>query len=179
MISLYSWFFKEFLKSEFGVDLIKCFHLSFGMIISFLFFNLFIYLILFIYIHTHIYICKFETDLHFWNVSHLVQFSSVTKSCLTLCDPMNCSTPGLPVHHQLPEFTQTHVIELVMPTSHLILGCPLLLLPLILPSIKVFSNESTLCMRWPKYRRFSFNISPSKEHPGLISFRMDPTLTSA
>ena len=97
-----------------------------------------------------------------------VQFSSVAQSCPTLYDPMNCSTPGLPVHHQLPEFTQTHVIELVMPNSHLILCRPLLLLPLILPSIKVFSNESILCMRWPKYRSFSFNISPSNEYSGLI-----------
>ena len=86
---------------------------------------------------------------------------------------MNCSTPGLPVHHQLPEFTQTHVIELVMPSSHLILGRPLLLLPPIPPRIRVFSNESTLRMRWPKYWSFSFSIIPSKEIPGLISFRMD------
>ena len=86
---------------------------------------------------------------------------------------MNCSTPGLPVHHQLPEFTQTHVIEWVMPSSHLILCRPLLLLPLIPPSIRVFSSKSTLLMRWPKYWSFSFSIIASKEHPGLISFRMD------
>ena len=86
---------------------------------------------------------------------------------------MNCSTPGLPVHHQLPEFTQTHVIELVMPSSHLILCRPLLLLPPIPPSIRVFTNESTLHKRWPKYCSFSFNINPSNEHPGVISFRMD------
>ena len=86
---------------------------------------------------------------------------------------MNHSTPGLPVHHQLPEFTQTMSIQSVMPFSHLILCCPLLLLPPILPSIRVFSSESTLCMRWPKYWSFSFCISPSNEHPGLISFRMD------
>ena len=77
--------------------------------------------------------------------------SSVAHSCPTLCDPMNHSTPGLPVHHHLPEFTQTHVHESVMPSSHLILGRPLLLLPPIPPSIRVFSNESTLCIRWPKY----------------------------
>jgi len=77
--------------------------------------------------------------------------SSVTQSCPTLCNPVNRSTPGLPVHHQLPEFTQTTCIELVMPSSHLILCRPLLLLPPIPPSIRVFSNESTLCMRWPKY----------------------------
>ena len=101
-----------------------------------------------------------------------MQFSSVTQSCLTLCIPMNRSTPGLPVHHQLPESTQTHVHQVgdaIHPSHHR----PLLLLPLILPSIRVFSNESTLCMRWPKYCSFSVNISPSNEHPGLISFRMD------
>ena len=101
------------------------------------------------------------------------QFSSVAQSFPTLCNPMNHSTPGLPVHHQLPEFTQTPSIESVMPSNHLILCCPLLLLPSIFPSIRVFSNESALCIRWPKYWSFSFNISPSNEHPGLISFRMD------
>ena len=80
---------------------------------------------------------------------------------------MNRSTPGLPVHHQLPS------IESVMPSSHLILCRPLLLLPPIPPSIRVFSNESTRRMRRPKYWSFSLSISPSKEHPGLISFRMD------
>ena len=86
---------------------------------------------------------------------------------------MNCSTPGLPVHHQLPEFTQTHVHQVSIPSSHLIFCRPLLLLPPIPPSIRVFSNESTLGIRWPKYWSLSFSISPSKEHPGLISFRMD------
>ena len=86
---------------------------------------------------------------------------------------MNRSTPGLPVHHQLLEFTQTHVHWVVMPSSHLILSCPFLLLPSIPSSIRVFSNESALCMRWPKYWSFSFSISPSNEHPGPISFRMD------
>ena len=90
---------------------------------------------------------------------NLVQFSSVAQSCPTLCDPMDCSTPGLPVHHQLLEFTQTHV-ESVMPSNHLILCLPLLLLPLIYPSIKVFSNESVLRIRWPEYWSFSFKISP-------------------
>ena len=85
---------------------------------------------------------------------------------------MNRSMPGLPVHHQLPEFTQTHVHP-VMPSSHLILCHPLLLLPPIPPSIRVFSNESTLRVRWPKYWSFSLSISPSNEPPGLISFRMD------
>ena len=155
-----------------------------------------------------------------------VQFISVAQSWPTLCDPMNRSTPGLPVHHQLLEFTQTHVhhvsdvmyqfssvqslshvwlfatpwiaarqaslsitnsrsslrltsFESVMPSSHLILGRPLLLLPPIPPSIKVFSSEPTLLMRWPKYWSFSFSIIPSKEHrdwsplrwTGWISFQ--------
>ena len=83
---------------------------------------------------------------------------------------MDCSTPGLPVPHQLPEFT---CIESEMPSSHLILCRPLLLLPLIPPSIRVFSSESTLHTRWPAYWSFGLSISPSKEHPGLVSFRMD------
>ena len=86
---------------------------------------------------------------------------------------MNRSMPGLPVHHHLPEFTHSTSIESVMPSSHLILCRPLLLLPSIPPSIRVFSNESTLRMRWPKYWSFSFSISLSKEISGLISFRMD------
>ena len=86
---------------------------------------------------------------------------------------MNCSTPGLTVHHQLPELTQLTSIESVMPSSYLILCHPLLLLPPIPSSIRVFSNESALCMRWPKYWSFSFSIIPSKEIPGLISFRTD------
>ena len=87
---------------------------------------------------------------------------------------MNHSSPGLPVHYQLPESTQTHEsIESVMPSNHLSLYGPLLLLPSIFPSIRVFSNDSALCMRWPKYCSCSFNISPSNEHPGLVSFRMD------
>ena len=85
---------------------------------------------------------------------------------------MNRSTPGLPAHHQLPEFTQTHVHRVGDATSHRIL-CRPLLLPPIPPSIRVFSNESTLRMRWPKYWSFSFSISPSNEHSGLISFRID------
>ena len=101
------------------------------------------------------------------------QFSSAAQSCPTLCNPMNCSMPGLPVCHQLPESIQTHVHWVNMPSNHLILCRPLLLLSLITPSIRVFSNESTLCSRWPKYWSFSFSISPSIEHPGLIPFRMD------
>ena len=107
------------------------------------------------------------------NDTIIVQFSSVAQSCPTLCDPMNHSTSGLPVHHQLPEFTQTHVHQVgdaIQPSHPL---SSLLLLPPVTPSIRVFSNESTLCMRWPKYWSFSFSISPSNEHPGLISFGMD------
>ena len=104
--------------------------------------------------------------------SDVIQFSSVAQLCPTLCNPTNHSTPGLPVHHQLPEFRLTS-IESLMPSSHIICCRPLLLLPPIPPSIRVFSNESTLRMRWPKYWSFSFSISPSNEHPGLISFRMD------
>ena len=98
------------------------------------------------------------------------QFSSVTQSCPTLCDPMNRSMLGILVHHQLPESTQTHVHRVgdAIQPSH-----PLLLLPSIFPSIRVFSNESALCIRWPKHWSVSFNISLSNEHPGLISFRMD------
>ena len=103
---------------------------------------------------------------------HMVQFSSVAQSCLTLHNPMDCSTPGLPVHHQFPEFTQTHIHWSVIPSNYLILCCPLLLLPSTFLSIRVFSNESVLCTRWPKYWSFGFNISLSNEHSGLISFRM-------
>ena len=85
---------------------------------------------------------------------------------------MDCSTPGLPVHHQLWSFLKPMSIESVMSSNHLILYCLLLLLS-VFPSIRVFSNESALCIRWPKHWSFSFNISPSNEHPGLISFRMD------
>ena len=81
--------------------------------------------------------------------------------------------PGFHVHHQLPELPKLMSIELVMPSNHLILYHTLLLPPSIFPSIRVFSNESVLCIKWPKYWSFSFNISPSNKHLGLISFRMD------
>ena len=97
--------------------------------------------------------------------------SSITQSCPTLCDPLNCSTPGLPITNS-QSLPKPMSIESVMPSNHLILCHPLLLLPSIFPSIKVFSNESALRIRWPKYWSFSFNISPSNEHPGLISFRL-------
>ena len=103
----------------------------------------------------------------------LSQFSSATQSCPTLCIPMDCSTPSFPVHHQLLELAQTHTIKSVMPSNHLILCPPLLLLPSIFPSIKVFSNKLAFRIRWPKYWSFSFSISPSNEYSGLISFRID------
>ena len=102
-----------------------------------------------------------------------VQFSSVAQLCPTLCDPMNRSSQAslsITNSQSLPKLMS---IEVVIPSSHLILCHPLLLLPSIPPSIRVFSNESALHIRWPKYWSFSFNISPSNEHPGLISFRMD------
>ena len=96
---------------------------------------------------------------------------SVAQSCLTLGDPTDCSTPGFPVLHRgLLKFMS---IESVMPSNHLILCHPLLLLPPVPPGIRVFSNESTLRMRWPKYWSFSFSMSPSNDYSGLISFRMD------
>src|SRR5574340_74651 len=105
-------------------------------------------------------------------VETMHQFSSVTQSCPTLCDSMNRSMPGLPVHTNSRSSLRLTSIESVMPSSHLILCRPLLLLPPIPPSIRVFSNESTLRMRWPKDWSFSFSIIPSKEIPELI-FRMD------
>ena len=102
--------------------------------------------------------------------SYSVQFNSAPLSP-TLCNPMNRSTPGFPVHCQLLELAQTHVHQIsdAIQPSH----CPLLLLPSILPCIRVFSNKSVLHIRWPKCWRFSFSISPSNEYSGLISFRMD------
>ena len=104
---------------------------------------------------------------------HSVQFSSVAQSCPTLCDPMNRIKPGLPVHHQLPDFTQTHVhrvSDAIQPSHPLSSPSPPAPNP---SSIRVLSNESALCMRWPKYWSLSFSIITSKEIPGLISFRMD------
>ena len=98
---------------------------------------------------------------------------SVIKSCLTLCDPMDCSTPGFPILQYLMSLLKFMSIESVMPSNHLILCCTLLLLPSIFPSIRVFSSDSVLRIGWPKYWSFSFSISPSKEYSGLISFRMD------
>ena len=102
----------------------------------------------------------------------MLQFSSVAQSSLTCCDPMDCRTPGLPFHHQPWSLLKLMSIELVMPSNHLIL-CRPLLPPSIFPSIRVFSNESALRIRWPKYWSFSFSFGPSNEYSGLISFRMD------
>ena len=108
---------------------------------------------------------------HFFHSS--VQFSSVTQSCLTLCNPMDCSTPGLPVHHQLPKFTQTHVHwvgDAIQPSHPLSSPSP--------PTFNLFHHQGLFkwvssSHRWPKYRSFSFNISPSNEYSELISFRID------
>ena len=108
-------------------------------------------------------------------INRSVQFSSVTQSCLTLCDSMNHSTPGLPLHHQLPESTQTHVHwvgDAIQPSHPLMSPSP--------PALNLFQHQglfkwvsSFFCIRWPKYWSFSFSFSPFSEHPGLISFRMD------
>ena len=103
----------------------------------------------------------------------LISCFSVSQLCPTLCNPMDCSTPGFPSHHQLLEFAQTHVLWSMMPCNHLILCHPLLLLPSIFPNIRAFSNEPVLRISWPKYWSFSFRISPSNEYSGLISFRID------
>ena len=117
----------------------------------------------------YVFILKYPI---FKQMYHSVQFSSITQSCPTLCDPMDCSTPDFSVHHQHPELAQIHVHPVGDDIQHLILCCPLLL-PSIFPSIRVFSSESVLHIRWPKYWSFSFSISPSNEYSGLISFRID------
>ena len=121
--------------------------------------------------------CRWQFSRSIFMIVHLSvvwsQFSSVAQLCLTLCYPMDCSTPGFSDHHQHPELTQTHVHwvdDAIQPSHPLSFPSPL---PSIFPSIKVFSNESALDIRWPKYWSLSFNISPSNEYSGLISFRMD------
>ena len=99
--------------------------------------------------------------------------SSVAQLCPTLCNPIDCSMPGFPVHYELPDLLKLMFIELVMPSNHLILCHPLLLLPSIFPCIRIFSNESFLLIRWPKYWNCGIIISPSNEYSGLISFRID------
>ena len=103
----------------------------------------------------------------------IIQFRSVAQSCLTPCDPMDCSTPGLLSFTISQSLLKLMSIESVIPSNHLILCHPLLLLPSIFPSIRVFFNESALHIMWPKYWFFSFSISPSNEYSGLISFRID------
>ena len=95
---------------------------------------------------------------------------SIAQLCPTLCDTMDCSTPGFPVLHHLPELMST---ESLMTSNHLVLWRPLLLLPSIFPGIRFFSTVSALCIRWSKYQSFSFSICPSNEFSGLISFRID------
>ena len=107
-----------------------------------------------------------------FNYSSSVQLSSVAQSCPIPCNPMDCSTQGFPVLHYRPEFAQTpvHQVRDAIQPSH---NChPLLLLPSVLPRIRVFSNKSVLCIRWPKYWSFSFSISPSNVYSGLISFKI-------
>ena len=110
---------------------------------------------------------------NYWKQYKIIYFSVVTQSRLTLCYPMDCSTPGFPVHHQLPELAQTHVHwvgDAIHPSHPLSSPSP----PAFnLSSIRIFSNESVLHIRWPNYWSFSFSISPSNEDSGLISFRMD------
>ena len=111
--------------------------------------------------------------IEFYVCAFSVQFSSVAQLCLTLCNPMDCSIPGLPVHHQLPKFTQTHVhwvSDAILPSHPLSSPSPP---ALNLSQHQGLSNETVLHIMWPKYWSFSFNISPSNEHSGLISFRMD------
>ena len=115
--------------------------------------------------------CDKENELLKWTViiQNHIQFSSVAQSCPTLCEPMNRSMPGLSVHHQLPEVTQTHVHQVSDAIQPSYPPSSLLLLSPIPPTIRVFSNESTLRVRWPKY--WSFSFSPSNEHQGLVSLR--------
>ena len=103
----------------------------------------------------------------------MIQFSSVAQSCLTLCNPINCSMPVFPVLHKLLDLAQTHVIESVIPSNHLILCCPLLLCLQFFSASGVFFNELALGIRWPKYWSFSFSTSSSNEYSGLISFTID------
>ena len=105
-------------------------------------------------------------------VTIVTKFSSVAQSCPTVCDPMDCSIPGFSITNSR-SLLKLMSIESVMPSSHLSLCRPLLLLPSIFPSVRVFSNESVLCIRWPKYWSLSFSISPSNKCSGLISFRID------
>ena len=110
---------------------------------------------------------------HDWLTNPCIQFSSVAQLSPTLCNPVDCSMPGFPVCHHSQSLLKLMSIQSVMPSNHLIFCSPLSLLSSIFPSIRVFSNESVLPIRWPKYWNFSFSISPSNECSGLISFKMD------
>ena len=118
--------------------------------------------------HTHTH-----THTHTEEGGKIIQFSSVIQSCLTVCDSIDCSMPGFPIHHQFLETSQIHVhrVSDAIQLSHSLSF--FLLLPSTFPSIRVFSNESVLCIRWPNYQSFGFSISPCNEYSGLISFRMD------
>ena len=117
---------------------------------------------------------KYSWDMYVGMVCSLwCCYYSITKSCPTLCDPINCSTSGFPILHCLPEFAQTHVHWVSDDIQSSILCYPLLLLPSVFPSIRVLSNESILSIRWPGYWSFSFSISSSSEYSGLISFSID------
>ena len=109
----------------------------------------------------------------FFGRDNIYPFSSVAQLCLTLCNPMDCSMPASLSNTSSRSLLKLMSIELVMPSNHHILCYPLLLLPSVFPSIRVFSNELALCIRWPKYWNFSFSISSSNEYSGLISFRID------
>ena len=126
-----------------------------------------------IFILTELWVTVFILMTTKWSQFISIQFSSTAPSCLTICTPMDCSTLGLPVHHQLLSLLKLMSIESVMPSNHLILCHPLFLSPSIFPSIRVFSNESVLCIRWPKNLSFNFSISPFNEYSGLSFFRMD------
>ena len=118
---------------------------------------------IYVYKISSLYICIYVS----------IYISSVTQSCLTLCYPMDCGTPGFPVHANSQSLLKLMSIKSVMPSNHLVLCHPLLLLPSIFPSIRVFSNESILHIGWLKYWSFSFSINPSNEYSGFISFRID------
>ena len=130
-----------------------------------------------LWIHWHAYMSNSPTVyikyLQFFNITTQCCCCPVTKSCLTLHDPMDHSTPGFPVPHRLPSLPKLMSIESGISSNPLILCHPLLLLPSIFPSTRLFSNESAVCIRWLKYWSFSFSISPFKEYSGLISFKMD------
>ena len=124
-------------------------------------------------IEKHLCLCFMFLYLEYFGDCMYVLYCSVTHSCPTLCNPVDSSTPGLPVPHHLLRLVKFMFIVLVMPSTHLILWCSLLLLPSIFLSIRDFSNESSVPMRWPKYWSISFGISPSREYSGLISLKID------